>query len=180
MVILLAVVIGLSYTLSTRETTRNTSFYQQSLLGELYNKVEIQMRSVENISLAAARNAVLTEYAGGSGDPYADYRKREELKSFLMNIVNATPVIQSIHYYTNHEIPSDTLGPVVFIDNEKTPDEPWYGSIENADFAWLGEHRIKSFNGEIPVISFARKVYSEAGDYRGILVLNLKRPPSKI
>ncbi|TBL70089.1 cache domain-containing sensor histidine kinase [Paenibacillus thalictri] len=173
-ILLLIVVISLSYTLSSQEMVRMTSFYQQRILDELYNKIEIQMRSIEQVSLAASRNPVLSEYKDAPDDVYIGYRKNEEMESFLASITYATPIIQSIEMYTKTAPQSKPQSPVVFMDEEKAKQEDWYPLVDNSDFTWISEHMIKSYQGEQNVISFARKVYSVNGDYLGILVLNVK------
>lgn len=79
---MLTIVILLTYTLSTKELVRLTTYYQKENLNELYNKIEIQMRAIEQISLAATRNIVTTEYPDMTNDSYVNYQKREELETF--------------------------------------------------------------------------------------------------
>lgn len=172
--ILLTIVILVTYTLSTKEMVRLTTYYQKENLNELYNKIEIQMRAIEQISLAATRNIVTTEYPDTTNDSYANYQKREELESFLSNIAYSTPIIQSIDYYTGNAIPSKSQSLVSFIDIHQAKDQSWYDAVENADFAWIGQHTISSNQGRIEVISFARKIYSNSGKYQGFMMLNLK------
>lgn len=172
--ILLTIVILITYALSTKEMVRLTTYYQKENLNELYNKIEIQMRAIEQISLAATRNTVTTEYPDTTNDSYTNYQKREELESFLSNIAYSTPIIQSIEYYTGNAIPSKSQSLVSFIDINQAKDQNWYESVENADFAWIGQHTISSNQGRIEVISFARKIYSNSGKYQGFMMLNLK------
>lgn len=173
-VILLTIVIWLTYTLSTQEMVRLTTYYQKGNLSELYNKIEIQMRAIEQISLAASRNIVTTEYPDMTNDSYVNYQKREELESFLRNIAYSTPIIQSIDFYTRNAFPSKSQGLVSFNDINQARGQDWYDSVENADFAWIGQHIITTTQGKIDVISFARKIYSNSGKYQGIMLLNLK------
>lgn len=173
-VILLTIVIWLTYTLSTQEMVRLTTYYQKGNLSELYNKIEIQMRAIEQISLAASRNIVTTEYPDMTNDSYVNYQRREELESFLRNIAYSTPIIQSIDFYTRNAFPSKSQGLVSFIDINQASGQDWYDSVENADFAWIGQHIITTSQGKMDVISFARKIYSNSGKYQGIMLLNLK------
>ncbi|MCZ8516416.1 sensor histidine kinase [Paenibacillus filicis] len=172
--VLLIVVISISYTLSTRETVNMTSFYQQRVLNELYNKIDIQMRSIEQISLAAARNPILSEYSESSEDAYVNYRKLEELEAFLASITYATPIIQSIDFYTRNAAVANPQSPVSFIEESQARQEEWYPLVDNTDFTWIGEHLTHSYQGEQATVSFSRKVYSLSGDYQGLLVLNVK------
>lgn len=173
-VILLTIVIWLTYTLSTQEMVRLTTFYQKGNLSELYNKIEIQMRAIEQISLAASRNIVTSEYPDLTTDSYVNYQRREELETFLSNITYSTPIIQSIDFYTKNAFPSKSQGLVSFIDINQARQQDWFDSVGNADFAWIGQHTITTVQGKIDVISFARKIYSNSGKYQGIMLLNLK------
>ncbi|TDG00470.1 cache domain-containing sensor histidine kinase [Paenibacillus piri] len=174
MVILLSVVIGLTYTLSTQEMVRMTSFYQQGLLNELYNKTEIQMRAIEQHSLAAARNTTLSEYSNSPEDTYSNYQKGREQELYLASITYATPIIQSIDYYTTYEAPVITRqSPVTFFSEREARLAEWYPVVENTDFAWIGEHKKHTYQGEARVVSFARKIYSGSGTYQGLLVMNV-------
>jgi len=172
--VLLTIVIWLTYSLTTQEMVRLTTYYQKGNLSELYNKVEIQMRSIEQISLAASRNSVTTEFPDLTGDSYLDYQRREELATFLNNITYSTPIIQSIDYYTVNTMPSRAQGLVSFMDLNQAKQQNWYGFADNADFAWIGEHTIPTVQGNINAVSFARKIYSNSGKYQGFLVLNMK------
>ncbi|SDO04291.1 two-component system, sensor histidine kinase YesM [Paenibacillus sp. yr247] len=173
-VIFLAIVIGLTYTLSTQEMARMTSYYQQGQLSELYNKIEIQMRSIEQISLAASRNTTLSEYSDISEDAYSNYQKRVELDTFLANITYATPIIQSIEYYMKNAGHSQYQSLVAFIDEKQAKSQDWYALVDHTDFTWIGQHTITSLQGEVSVISFARKIYSNSGNYQGLLMLHVK------
>ncbi|WP_274652024.1 cache domain-containing sensor histidine kinase [Paenibacillus humicola] len=175
MIVMLSIVIWLTYTLSTQEMVRMTSYYQQGLLGELSNKTEIQMLAIEQHSLAAARNPVLTEYTRTDGDSYSNYQKVSELELYLASITYVTPIIQSIDYYTNlMPVSVTSQSPVTFYREDQAKRENWYAVVENTDFAWIGEHRKHTYQGEINVVSFARKIYSGTGAFQGILLLNVK------
>jgi two-component system, sensor histidine kinase YesM len=173
-VILLTIVIWLTYILSTQDMVRMTSYYQKGILSELYNKIDIQRRSIEQVSLAVSRNIAASEYPELSEDSYINYQKREELESFLSNITYSTPIIQSIDFYMKNASPSKTQSLVSFIDEKQAKGQSWYNLVERTDFTWIGQHTITSVQGEIVVISFARKIYSNSGNYQGLLVMNLK------
>jgi two-component system sensor histidine kinase YesM len=113
-------------------------------------------------------------YSTLSRDIYSDHIKSAELEEFLANITYATPMIASIQFYTKNVVPIQSQTPVVFIEEEKAKNEIWYDWVQNTDFTWIGERTIKLFNGDLNVISFARKVYSPTGDYSGLLFLNVK------
>lgn len=174
-VLLLVIVIGLTYSLSANELARNTAYYQQGLLNEIYDKLEIQLRSIEQTSLAAARSGVLSEYAEEPGDLYESHRKHGEIREFLAGIVHATPIIHSIHYYMRGPSPArEEEYPVILRNLRQANLEYGYDLAEHTDFAWLGQHGIDHFQETIEVVSFARKVFSVTGDYQGFLVLNVK------
>ncbi|MEK3725526.1 sensor histidine kinase [Paenibacillus sp. FSL H8-0034] len=174
MVILLVVVIWLAYSLSAQEMVKNTSYYQQNVLNELYSKIGIQMRSIEQVSLTASRNPLLSDYSLLSEDVYSDHKRGAELEAYLASITYATPMISSIQFYTKNVVYIQSQMPVVFIEEQKVKGEPWYAAVENTDFSWVGERTIQLFNGDFSVISFARKVYSSTGEYSGLLLLNVK------
>jgi len=173
-VLLLSVVIWVAYSFTTKQMVHNTSYYQQNLLDEIYGKVVIQMKSIEQITLTATFNSELLDYMKLSDDPYNNYLKREEMESFLAQLTYATPDIETVDFYVREPIPFEPQGPVRFLTHAALADEPWYSVVENADSAWIGEHTIQTAKGERSVVSFARKVYTPSGDYNGLLVLNVK------
>lgn len=174
-VTLLTIVIWIAYSYSAQQMVQNTSYYQQGLLNELYNKVDIQMKSIEQISLTATRNTNLLDDVNVPGDKYSNYKKRKEMESFLAQLTFSTPDIESVHFYIKQTLQFEPQGPVKFIEHDLIKEEVWYNpAIENNDFGWIGEHDIRTVQGEKRVISFVRKVYSVAGDYRGLLLLNIK------
>ncbi len=98
-VTLLTIVIWIAYSYSAQQMVQNTSYYQQGLLNELYNKVDIQMKSIEQISLTATRNTNLLDYVNLPENPYSNYKKRKEMESFLAQLTFSTPDIESVHFY---------------------------------------------------------------------------------
>jgi len=172
---LAAVVSAISYRLSVAELVKTTSFSQMSQLNLLDKQLGLQMREVENISLAISRNSNLQSYLNDSEDD--DYRRFENGSAVtfdLSNITYSTPVLHSVYLYVPQPYASDFQGPVRFFEFDRMPEESWYGSIRDSDFSWIGQHGIRTNKGEESVVSFARKAYTPGGDYRALIVLNMK------
>ncbi|UUZ84874.1 histidine kinase [Paenibacillus sp. P26] len=171
---LLLVFTWISYTITSRELADKTSFYQQDLLNELNKRLDIQLNSIEQMSLAASRNIPSIGFDPQEKDPYLRLRKKEELRSLLANITYSTTMVHSIYYYMENPVETDPQGPVLFKDFAQVKGESWYPSLQNNDFAWIGEHQVQTVNGVQRYISFARKLYNNSGRYYGVLVLNTK------
>lgn len=173
--VLLVSVILISYSFSSRQTVSNTSYYQQALLNELYNKVVIQLNAIEQISLSATRNVNLLD-AKTPTDAYSNYRKQSELASFLAQITYVTPDIESVYYFVKEkfQFQPPAQSPVHFVPYDSIGEESWYvDAVEDTDFVWIGERTVRSNQGDIQVVSFARKVYTVTGEYRGLLLFNV-------
>ena len=173
--VLLVSVILITYSFSSRQTVSNTSYYQQALLNELYNKVVIQLNAIEQISLSATRNVNLLD-ATTPTDAYSNYRKQSELASFLAQITYVTPDIESVYYFVKEtfQLQPPAQSPVRFVPYDSIGEESWYvDAVEDTDFVWIGERTVRSNQGDIQVVSFARKVYTVTGEYRGLLLFNV-------
>ncbi len=173
--VLLVSVILITYSFSSRQTVSNTSYYQQALLNELYNKVVIQLNAIEQISLSATRNVNLLD-ATTPTDAYSNYRKQSELASFLAQITYVTPDIESVYYFVKEtfQFQPPAQSPVRFVPYDSIGEESWYvDAVEDTDFVWIGERTVRSNQGDIQVVSFARKVYTVTGEYRGLLLFNV-------
>ncbi len=174
MIALLAVVIWIAYSYSAKQMVQNTSYYQQSLLNEYYNKIMLQKRTAEQISLNASRFSYLRDSTYIDDNPYLIHTYQQEIKGHLAQLTYTTKDIESIHFYMPHALGFDPIGPVRIINHDQLKHESWYTSeVEDTDFFWIDEHTVETNRGKIEVISFIRKIYSEQGDYRGLLMLNL-------
>jgi len=171
---LLVIVIWVAYSYSAQHIVQNTSYYQQSLLNEYYNKIVLQTRAVEQISLTTSRNPNLLKYMDDDDSIYKTYTKQQEVKALLSQITYANKNVENVYFYVEKWSDLNSTFPVRFIHSHLMKEEPWYSEeLENTDFHWVGEHSITSHRGKVNVISFARKVYSESEEYQGLLLLNI-------
>ncbi|TVY10283.1 cache domain-containing sensor histidine kinase [Paenibacillus cremeus] len=172
--LLLLIFTWVSYSVTSRELASVTSSYQQELLNELNKQLDIQLKSIEQVSLTAALNIDRIGFDPLEKDPFELLRRRKDLLKMLSNISYSTTMIQSIYFYMDHPILTDAQGPVQFGDILQAKQEAWYSEVQNNDFAWIAKHTIQTNSGAVPVISFARKLYSNSGKYYGLLMLNVK------
>ncbi|WP_282940922.1 sensor histidine kinase [Paenibacillus sp. RC67] len=171
---LLLVFTWISYSITSRELADNTSFYQQDLLGELNKQIDIQLRSIEQMSLAASRNIDTIGFDPLEKDLFERQRRKKDLLNMLANITYSTTMVQSIYLYTDTPELTDSQAPVRFLDIREVKDESWYPEIQNNDFTWIADHTLQTNTGPQHFIGFARKVYNNSGKYYGLLVLNVK------
>ncbi|MFC4598338.1 sensor histidine kinase [Cohnella hongkongensis] len=173
---MLIVVIGVSYQFSVREIVKSTSFYQQNNLIQLDKQLNIQMTEIENISLAISRNSNLQEYLSEAegADSYTRFAIASRITFDLSNIAFSMPIIQSIRVYIEDPPVSDYQGPVKFVKLQELHEEPWSETVDNSDFSWIGQHLISTNKGDLPVISFARKIYTPGYEYKALVVLDIK------
>lgn len=171
---LLLIFTWISYSITSRELADNTSFYQQDLLGELNKQLDIQLRSIEQMSLAASRNIDTIGFDPLEKDLFERQRRKKDLLNMLANITYSTTMVQSIYLYTDTPELTDSQAPVRFFDIREVKDESWYPEIQNNDFTWIADHMLQTNTGPQHFIGFARKVYNNSGKYYGLLVLNVK------
>lgn len=163
----------ISYTVTSRQLADNTSINQQALLNELNKQLIIQLKSLEQMSLAAVRNIEFIGYDPQESDLFERNKRKENLANSLASVTYSTAMIDSIYLYLNYPISSSGLESVKFYNLEDLKNDKWYSYIENSEFAWIPEHTIKSNVGNIQVISFARQIYI-SGKYLGVLTFNIK------
>ncbi len=174
MVLLLAIIVIVSYKVSINQMKDNTSYYQQNLLTEINEQINLQKKSIEQVTLAMSRNSDLQEYLEGNGDKYTAYRRISEINSSFFNTAFSMPTIHSIDVYLNDPPLKEQQGPIRYYPFNEYKHTGWLNPLKNSDYAWLGKHIISSAQGEISVISFARKVYSSNEKVTAILVINTK------
>jgi two-component system, sensor histidine kinase YesM len=172
--ILTLIVTWISYTVSAHELQKTTSFYQQRLVSELNKEIALQLNTIEQVSLSSSRNLDFLDYLSFDGDEYSRNKKFNDILQYLTNITNSTSSIYSMNLYVNHPVTMDRQRSVQFLDFTHLTAEPWYPLVQNTDFTWIGEHTIQTFQGMIPVISFARKIYSNNNEYKGMILINLR------
>lgn len=175
-IILLILVCATSYFLSSRELASNTSFYQQRLLNELNKQVAAEMRSIEQISLTISKNNDLNNLLTLSVDDYYTRNKaQEDLTNFnLLKIIYSTPNIESIQLYMKQSVFTNPRSYVQIANLDQASKEEWYGAALKSDFSWIGEREIQTFQGSMPVVTFARKLFSSSFEYQGMLLINVK------
>lgn len=174
-IILLAIVIWTSYSVSSKEMAKKMSFYQQKLLIQMNKKIDIQMKSIEQTSLETSRSLdLLEDLANVSDDSYERFRRNSRIESVLAEITYRSYIIELVSLYMVYPLDKEISGNLNIKDEKLMANEVWYPEIQNSDFAWIGEHSISTSKGSIPVISFARKIYSYNGQYLGTLVLHIK------
>lgn len=172
---LLIVAVWTSYALSSRELLKNTYNYQQILLNEINKQLSISLSSVEQLSLAASRNLELKQFLSEEENEYAMFKRQLDMELYLAQIAYSTPMIDSIHLYVDKIYnPRSGHSVVQLIHLAELKKENWYPIVEHTDFAWIGEHRQTTNQRTVDAISFARKMYSEQGQYLGMLVVHIK------
>ncbi|WP_219837096.1 sensor histidine kinase [Paenibacillus sp. R14(2021)] len=172
--ILTLIITWISYTVSSQELSKTTSYYQQALLTELSKKLVIQLNAIEQISLSTTLNMDFLDYLSYNGDDYTRHKKINDTLQYLTNIANSVSSIFSIHLYIEHPVLSDWQRPVQFYNFSRLQKESWYPAVKTTDFTWIGEHTIDTFQGQVSVLSFARKIYSSKDEYKGLIVINVK------
>jgi two-component system sensor histidine kinase YesM len=173
-ILVLLVVTWVSYHFSVQEMINNTTYYQLSILKELNKQLENQLRLIEQVSLAISRDNNLQDYLTGQGDSYTRFRNATDMTISFSNITYSIPIIHSVHLYMDNPPPYDVQGPVQYFPLNKMKAETWFTVVKNSDSAWIGQHSIKTNNGDLSVISFARKIYTTSGDFKALLLLNIK------
>jgi two-component system sensor histidine kinase YesM len=173
--LLITLVMGISYTLSARTQTSSTVYYQIGMLNQLNKELTLQLKSIEQTSLAMSLNTSLLDYVALKGDNYTRTRARIDIgQNYLQPIVNSSTSLLSIQVYMDDPTLSDERADVQYLPRSRLQQEPWYASAEKSDFLWIGEHTGYSSQGSAPVVSFARKLITPAGANLGLLVLNVK------
>ncbi|AIQ70199.1 sensor histidine kinase [Paenibacillus graminis] len=175
--IVLIAVIGVtawtSYSNSSKALVQTTSHYQQQLLDELNNEITTRLVMIEQISLSSSRDSELTNFLLNRQDEFERYRSRGGVESALANLTYAIPLIQGIDLYMDNPIPSERQSYIQFRDLADLNKQVGAGCLEKSDFCWSREYNFPSVQGEVPVLSFSRKIISE-NDYLGVLVVHIK------
>lgn len=173
-VLLFAVVIWSSYYFSVQNSVRTTSGYQERILTQLNAKLGAQFALIESISLSIVRNNELMDLFSTPKEPYENLIAVSNVVSSLQTLTFSTPSILNISLYV-HDAPVSGMKEIVrFFEISKIENETWYPQIEQSEFAWIGEHKTDSYQGEMSTVSFARKLYSSSDDYLGIVMINMK------
>ncbi|GGF79563.1 histidine kinase [Paenibacillus albidus] len=174
MIVVLAFTVWTSYRISSAEMVRMSTYYQQQFLDKVNNEITSRLSTIEQISLSTSRDNDLNTFMSGKATGLNRVLESRNVKQVLANLTYSMPLIQEIDLYMNNPIEDGVLyNYIQFRALEDTSEEVWSGALSQSDFAWSREHRIRGQQGEIPVLSFARKiVYNDK--YLGILVIHIK------
>jgi len=171
--IVLAITVWTSYAMTSRELADNTSYYQKRLLEELNNEITGRLTSIEQISLTTSRDNDLLTFLSGKEDEFSHYRRSKGIQEALAHLTYSIPQIQAIDLYMEQPEWGDRQSYIQFHDLKEAAAQPWYPLLQNNDFSWSEEHDLTTYNGNVPVLSFSRKVYNNSR-YLGILVVHVK------
>ncbi|UOF90611.1 sensor histidine kinase [Fodinisporobacter ferrooxydans] len=174
MVVMLILMTWVSYHFSLNTLIGNTSKYQQNMLGELEKKIDIQLNSIQEISLNISYNDSLQKYLQGIHDPYQYNLIRYTMNENLQNVTFSLPIIQSIDLYLQNPPMTSPIESVQYYSFQQLKTIKWYSKVENSEASWVGKHEIDSSIGKIDVVSFIRRLYTYNGNYKGLLVINIK------
>ncbi|WP_094096245.1 cache domain-containing sensor histidine kinase [Paenibacillus physcomitrellae] len=172
-IIFIALIAWTGYSLSSKSLVRTTSHYQQQLLDELNNEITTRMVTIEQISLSTSRDNELITFLRDNGDEYDRYRRYQGVQHALANLTYSIPLIQGIDLYMEHPFQGDDKSYIQFHDLSELKKWDLSQYLQKNDFAWSEEHEVSSFQGHVPVLSFARKIMYE-NTYLGVLVIHIK------
>ncbi|MCM3494695.1 sensor histidine kinase [Paenibacillus lactis] len=171
--IVLAITVWTSYAMTSRELADNTSYYQKRLLEELNNEITGRLTSIEQISLTTSRDNDLLTFLSGKEDDFNHYRRSKGIQEALAHLTYSIPQIQAIDLYMEQPEWGDRQSYIQFHELKAAEAQPWYPLLQNNDFSWSEEHDLTTYNGNVQVLSFSRKVYNNSR-YLGILVVHVK------
>lgn len=175
--IVLIAVIGVtawtSYSNSSKALVKTTSHYQQQLLDELNNEITTKLVMIEQISLSSTRDSELTNFLLNRQDEFERYRRRAGVESALANLTYAIPLIQGIDLYMDNPIFSERQSYIQFRSFKDLNKQEGIKCLEKSDFCWSREYNLSTSQGDVPVLSFFRKIVYE-NDYLGVLMVHIK------
>lgn len=172
--LLLAVFVLVSYKVSVAEMQKNTSFYQQNLLGKINEQISMQKQSVEQVTIALSRNEDLQNYLQGTKGSYESFQLISEINTSFFNTMFSIPIVDTVDVYVEAPPIRAQQGSIRYFSFNDYQSIDWLQPMKHADSAWLKKHSISSPQGDISVISFARKVYKRNGTVAAMVVVNTK------
>ncbi|OMF21948.1 sensor histidine kinase [Paenibacillus sp. FSL H8-0548] len=172
-VVLISFIAWMSYSISSKALVQTTSHYQQQLLDELNNEITTRLVTIEQISLSTSRDNELITFLINRQDAFDRYRRYVGVERALANLTYAIPLIQGIDLYMEAPFQGDAKSYIQFRDIKDLNKQNWSHYLAQNDFAWSSEHDIPSFQGDVPVLSLARKIMYE-DTYLGVLVVHVK------
>lgn len=173
LIVVIGVTAGTSYSNSSKALVQTTSHYQQQLLDELNNEITTRLVMIEQISLSSSRDSELINFLLNRQDEFERYRRRAGVESALANLTYAIPLIQGIDLYMDNPILSERQNYIQFRNLADLNKQEGAECLAKSDFCWSKEYNYPSVQGDIPVLSFFRKIVYE-NDYLGVLKVHIK------
>ncbi len=175
-ILLLVLVISYtSYQYSSRELVSNTSRYQRALLEELNKQLNILFENIEQSSLTISRSLEIGGLTLPGMTEYERFLKKDTMIEYLAQLTYSSPSLHSIDLYIPNLDEAYSLeGFASLRDHQELLEQPWFPMIRETDSAWIGQHIVSVQDKQVKLISFARKIYSHAGQYQGSLVIHVK------
>ncbi|WP_202556790.1 cache domain-containing sensor histidine kinase [Paenibacillus silvestris] len=172
-VIVLTLTVLISFRMSSNELAQTTSLYQHKLLVELNKEISTRLQSIEQISLSLSREEQLISYLRVQKDEYQRYQESRNVAQTLANVTYSIPMIQGIDLYMDEPVFGDSKSYIQYIERSAASSQIWYSALQDNDSTLSSEHVIPSFQGTVPVLSYARKIMYD-NKYLGILVIHIK------
>ncbi|ASA23928.1 cache domain-containing sensor histidine kinase [Paenibacillus donghaensis] len=173
MIIVLGCTVWASYGITSREMVRTNTRYQQQFLDKINKELASRLVTIEQVSLSTSRNNDLVEFLGNKSEGFDRYQESQKITQSLANLTYSIPIIQSIDLYMQEPLSGDSRSYIQFRRLGEEDKQAWYPAISQTDFAWSREHQLPGLQGEVPVLSFARKLIYD-NKYLGILVIHIK------
>ncbi|MBP1966645.1 cache domain-containing sensor histidine kinase [Paenibacillus aceris] len=172
-VIVLTSTVLISFRMSSNELAQTTSHYQHKLLVELNKEISSRLQTIEQISLSLSRDEQLISYLRVQKDEYQRYQESRNVAQTLANVTYSIPMIQEIDLYMDQPVFGDSKSYIQFMERSQASGRVWFDALQDNDTTWSSEHMIPSFQGNVPVMSYARKIIYD-NKYLGILVIQIK------
>lgn len=173
MVVVLACIVWVSYSISSNALVRVSSHYQKQLLDELNNEISTRLLIIEQISLSTSRDNEIIRLLRNNNDEFDRHRKADNVRNALANLTYSIPIIQGIDLFMDRPFLMEENSYIQFRDLDDLDKEGWRSHLAHNDFAWAEEHDIPSFQGEVPVLSFGRKILFD-DTFLGVVVIHVK------
>ncbi len=174
MIAVLACIIYVSYNISSKTLVATTSHYQQQLLDELNNEITTRLVMIEQLSLSTSRDNEMIALLRNNQDEFDRYRKIVNVQNTLANLTYSIPIIQGIDLYMERPLKNEANSYIQFQDIRELDKEGWTRYLDKSDSAWTAEHEIPSFQGNVPVLSFGRKILFNDTALVGVVVIHVK------